>query len=487
MGALMSVRLCDIISIYEPLQLISTVDEHASLFAIWKSINGLSVYGAPEQSPYAMAFFNVLFYKAYALWAAFWLSALSLPDAWLPTVCRVLTLLGSLTGWLAMTLTLHSVQNKISAGKVSLLPLFPAFAASVLFIGPMTGFWSLTVRPDVWAVVFEIIAVAFFLRYYATRKQSAVLLAFVFLMITWLVKQPSVSVAGGIGLFLLFERQWRLLVIYSTLFIIAWALVLYFGTDAFRGSILLSRIHLDYSVTHAAKVWLNGLSKTTPLFIPLAAIFITMLMSPAFRTRFMDSWVCRFFLIAFSASVVVVSILCLQIGSEENYLFPSVFLAAGLLVAGYAALPRQSAAMTVINPVLIGAAAIQTLLCGLVLSGNVSTVDSIRKFYPNWIQTTACINKLPKPLFVGDKYLSLPWMTDSAEPFVLSFTYERARAQDLKLEKGGIGGRINSGEFSTLVIPNGDRNVDYDGADLNNYILQPGKCGSLFIWSRKSD
>ncbi|MEX0694528.1 MAG: hypothetical protein WD075_08805 [Rhodospirillales bacterium] len=483
MGLLMAVRLYLIISFAEPLQIITSGDEQASLFSVWKAVNDQAVYTDPTRSPYTMSFFNGLFYYSYGLWTSFWLATLSLSDSWLPTVSRFFSLLGVAAAWLSLTRLLQISGARVCGNTDIISRLMPPACASVLCIGPLMGFWAFTVRPDLWALVFEIIAVLAFVRLYAEKNLTAVLLAVVFLLLGWSFKQASIGVIAGIGLFLLFERQWRLLAIYTVLFIAVWTTIIYLGGELYRHSIFFTQIQLEYSLSHSARVWSNGLSKSLPIVGPLAVVFVVLVKNQTFRTFFLGNWICRFFLINLGTSSLIIFLMTIQNGSAENYLFTPLFLASGLLVCGHAASRSQLSGMSSFNAVLLTTTGVQALLCCLVLAGVIGVLDGT-KTHRQWVDTARCINQLPKPIFTEGTYLSLPWMTESAEPFVLSYTYSRARKSGIPHEKDGIGGRINNGEFATLAISRNSPNGGYDGADLLNYTLQPTKCGALSIWSR---
>lgn len=481
MGLLLAVRLYFIVSFAEPLQIITSGDEQASLFSVWKAVNGLAVYTDPTRSPYAMSFFNGLFYFSYGLWSSFWLSMLSLTDSWLPTVGRFFTLLGVVAAWFAMTRTLQISEARIRLDQDVISPLLAPACASVVCVGPLMGFWAFTVRPDLWALVFEIIAVLVFIRFYADRNLTAVLLAVVCLLFSWSFKQASVSVIGGVGLFLLLERQWRLLAIYTSIFFAAWACALYLGGELYRHSILFTQIQLEYSLAHSAKVWINGFAKSLPIIGPLALIFVIFVKDRAFRLLILNNWICRFFLITLGGSSILVFLLTIQNGSAENYLFTPLFLASGLLVSSYAAGRAQPGGIPAFNGVLLIATGTQAVLCCLVLAGVFGVLNGSHR---EWVDTARCINQQAKPIFTEGTYLSLPWMTESVEPFVLSYTYARARKLGIPHEKGGIGGRIENGEFATLAISRNSAKDNYDGADLQKYTLQPTQCGALHIWRR---
>ena len=479
-AVLMAVRLYHGISFAEPLQFITSGDEQASLFAIWKAVNGLDVYVDPTKSPYSMSFYNALFYESYGAWTRTWMSALSLDDAWLPTVSRFFTLLGVVAGW-GLSLMLF---QRIAVPRDAVAALIAPFAATILFIGPLMGFWAFTVRPDLWAFVFEICAVFAFVRVFGTNRHAAAVLAAVLFFGAWMFKQAAVSAVCGVGLFLLIERQWRALFLFSAVYLALSFGTLFSGDALYRQSIFFAQIELEYVLAHALRVWANAIVKTLPIFLPLLVVFYGLATRPVFRQRFFESWISRFFLYGFAASAGVIFVLSIQNASAENYLMAPTVFAAGLMIRGYVCMDDAADVRMFMGRTWLGAAAIHGLLCVFVLTGVAGVLDPSLKTHPKWVDMSRCINKFDKPIFVQDTYLSLPWMVESAEPFVLSYTYDRARAAGLAHEKSGIGGRIEAGEFRTLALVTDDTETGYDGAKLNNYRLRPEQCGDLFIWSR---
>ncbi|WNK00273.1 hypothetical protein L2D14_02340 [Thalassospiraceae bacterium LMO-JJ14] len=484
MAVLMAVRLYNGVSFDVPLQFITSGDEQASLYAIWKSVHGVDVYTDPSRSPYAMSFYNALFYVVYGTWSWFWLSLLSLADTWLPTVSRFLTLLGAVAGWALAACLLMTAGRQAQAAEDQQPRFVAALSAALLFIGPLMGFWAFTVRPDLWAFVFEIIAVLVFIRTYAENRQLAVTLAAALLFGSWMFKQAAISAVCGIGLFLLFEREWRALFLFCAVYLGSCFAAIFAGGELYRQSIFFTQIALEYSLMHGIKVWANAVAKTLPIYLPLLVIVYALVTQPAYRRQFMNRWVCRFFLYGFIASAGIIFALSVQDASAENYTFTPGLFAAGLLVSGFACMEKPSSGRLALARAWLAAMAMHALLCVLVIGGVLGVLDPARKSHSELTAAAECINRYPGPLFVEDTYLSLPWMTQSAEPFVLSYTYGRARALGIPHEKDGIGGRIDNGEFTTLALSTDNGERGFDGAHLRHYRLLPKTCGSLHMWSR---
>ena len=102
---LIAVRGYYAISFSEPLQLVTSGAEYESLFVIWKYINGLTVYADHTRIPFAGSFYNWVYYFFYGEVTGAGLNHLSLGDAWLPTVTRLITAAGAVYGaWISARL-----------------------------------------------------------------------------------------------------------------------------------------------------------------------------------------------------------------------------------------------------------------------------------------------------------------------------------------------------------------------------------------------
>jgi len=178
----------------------------------------------------------------------------------------------------------------------------------------------------------------------------------------------------------------------------------------------------------------------------------------------------------------------MQTGASDNYFFQAALFSAYLTVAGFAVLAEEKSALLRLGTGA-GLAAL-TLAAGLVLGGVIGTKD-MRPLHRAHMAIKSCLDELPRPLFVGDVYLSLPWMTPGTEPFVLSFFYNRERALGRPFEGDGIGGRIAAGRFAALAIWEDKISVGsdgvprFDGASLEGYQRRPGSCVGLVVWLRK--
>ena len=177
-----------------------------------------------------------------------------------------------------------------------------------------------------------------------------------------------------------------------------------------------------------------------------------------------------------------------KIGASEIYYLPlSYLLALGVLV-GTAILRAEAAGTqrTRVLPAVLwtsafgwGAnlAAVATVFLGF------QGVLSVTPQHARNLEVGRCIEALPKPVFVDDLYLSLPWMNVGGPHFVVSYNYETDRRAGLAFERGGIGGMVENGEFAALVLRDGDETLD--GGHLDRYERRPGSCGHFVAYRRR--
>lgn len=479
---LMMVRLDSVISFAAPLQLATSGYEQESLLAIWERLHGHAVYVSRWAEPFRWAIYNWLYYGTYAAFADTAMGLLSLADAWLPTVTRVLTVIG-------MVAAIAGARAAIGAmlhGR-DVPPALAWAAATVVGAGPLIGYWGMTTRPDIWALAFELFAIVAFWRCFPGRPLRAVALFCVLAYVAWAFKQSNVAAIGAVGLFLLLRRQWPALMLLVTVMIAAWAVTLAVGPAIYRTSVLLGEYQSINTVANALRIFASIVPKLLPVAAGVAAlIFLLAFGRVAWRSLWDDDAIlfstaglCGGVLLAFAASR--------QPGAAENYYFTTAFFGMALVIA-MSRLTGQVKSSG--GRIIQGAAALGWLLqagaLAAVLAGFVGTT-SLRHFDDYHRAAKACLDKLPRPLFVDNHYLSLPWMTPDNPSYVLAFGYLEDRIAGRKNYQGdGIGGRISRGEFAALAFTN-DPGGAYDGATLTRYRRVASDCPDLFVFLRETN
>lgn len=470
-------RLIYAISFTEPLQMQTSGAEFESLFAVWKYIHGLAVYNDRYQPPYNAAMYNWLFYESYGFFTKSVMMALDLTDAWLPTTARFLTLFAAAT----VAATAYKAFVKANAAQ-GLSRVVPAGFALLVATGPLLGFWVFTVRPDIWALAFEILAATWFILNYPTRRWTALLGAAFFAYLAWSFKQSSVFFLLSVGFFLLIRMAWRQLAFMIFIMAAAFALTFIFGEPQYVRNILFSGYPLEFTFDRGT----TNITSFTIKMVPAVVLMITALIYRFFRTgAWAEIWrddTKLFCLVAALVSGSLAVAISFQVGGAENYFFAFSFylsLCGLALLPGIADWPRPATFLIATGWLVLAAAV------AMVFTGRVGITD-LRPHHVSNTSIKNCIEPLQRPLYVEHPYVSLPWMSDDTTYFVLSYVYEKERRAGHTFVNGGIGGYIERGDLETLVLLGNSAPSSYDGAPLDKYEERPSACPGYVVMSRRN-
>ena len=107
-------------------------------------------------------------------------------------------------------------------------------------------------------------------------------------------------------------------------------------------------------------------------------------------------------------------------------------------------------------------------------------VLSVYPQHVDFMKKQKCIERFPKPLFVDNMYLSLPWMNPS-EPYIFgnALYMISAEADDL-YDFDGFGRLIKEGHYKTLFL--NEKLKTFFGADLSGYKILPEKCEGFYVY-----
>ncbi len=400
-----------------------------------------------------------------------------LGEAWIPTVGRMITLTV-----VAFAFLINYRLFMITKDNQSPLPSFIAAVLSAfLWFSPLIGFWAMTVRPDVIALVFDLCAAYFVLKYPANTLKG-IIFASVFCYLSWACKQVNIVMPVAIGLFLLYEKRYRAFIVLSTLLGLAYASTLLLANYNLLKTLFFVNTSVPFSQEVLVGNFISFIKKSFPallLFVCLYAkvLFTKTLRDSVFKDEFSKLGFCgilvwALILLPFSAKV----------GSAENYHFIALFFL--LLTIGGALKHIQ---IEYQKSMQASFALAGFFFCvSVAFAFSKGTLGSIQAQHQNNMALKQCLEKLPQPIFVVNHYGALPWMNPSAMSFVLAYNYWRDRNDNRPFEHNGIGGLIKQGYFNSLVIPK-EFTTNFDGANLSHFHLHEQACLNYAVLTKKDD
>jgi hypothetical protein len=475
--ALLGARVIGVISLSEPLHVVTSGWEQESLVALWAHLDDSPVYVSRWEVPYRSAVYNWLFYVVYGSVAEAIRGALELGESWVPTLARLLTLFGVGAGVAVAYASYVTMLRPLDGQTKAVCFSFAVLVAA----GPLVGFWGLTVRPDLWGLVLEITGVGLFWRLYGRRPTAAAVTFFAFAYAAWAFKQTSVTAAGAVALFLIAERDWRTFAVLSVPFVGSVAATLALGSLDYVNSVFLFDFTPILSMHHMAVVAANFAVKFVPGLAGIAVLVIALRALGA-GAVWRSSAPLRLGVFGCAVWLLFLFPLSAQGGSAENYYFPLSYFLSVVTLSSIAAIAARVRTATVVRVAMTSAWLAQSVAVLLVLGGFTGVV-SARFMHERFMDDKACLDTLPRPLFVADLYLSLPWMTPGTPPFVLAYGYDRHRRLGRPFDGGGIGGLIDSGYFAALALAPDTVDV-FDGGRLDRYERAARGCSRFSVFER---
>ena len=463
-------RMTTVFSLVQPRHVVTSGWEQENLIAVWAWLHDLPVYARLSEIPFRLSLYNWLYYTAYGAWSGLVLHLSGGSEDWLPTVARLFTLVSLLATALGAWIVFRPERDKDQPPAV-----LAASCALFLSLGPLMGFWGLTLRPDPWALALEVAAIAVFLTQSPHRPWMAVLGAMILTYLAWAFKQSAINAAGAIFLFLVLRRRFALAAAFAVLLSGAAGLTIALGSESYLRSILVADYKHGLDLPRALSVFTNATAKTVPALAAGAATLALLLMRPRLRPRILADDRLVLGLLGSAVAVSLAVITSTHPGAAENYYFASLFF---LLLTALAAL-RLGLVLPAAAFALGWLAEAGLVAYALTPTGAVKSLDYTHDRYS---AARPCLDTLARPLFIDELYLSLPWMTPGTEPFVLAYAYPFARAAGLPFAEGGIGGLIESGYFATLVL-NGPADR-FDGGGLFRYEKASESCAGMTIYRR---
>jgi hypothetical protein len=425
--------------------------EAESFFALWRAVHGQPVYADVTRIPYASAYFNWFFYVGYAVPVG---AAVKLGHdaSIIPLAGRLTTAAGALAG----VAVLFWLLRRVLAGG----NLIAAALATFVFFGPLVGWWSHTLRPDVWAFTLETGAVLVLLLRHRSYPLGSTLLAGLLFYGAWSCKQTYFFGLGGAFFFLLWRRQWRPAALLAAVSVCLWVTTFALLGPGYRGAFRGTVTTNVYYLALGLECLRDMLVKSAPLWLLLSGAFL--LRSKA-RPTAAASPLVRDALALGTLGLLVAAPLAFaascKLGASTYYYFTTLLMLS-LLTAGLIA----TLACTRLVVAGLGLAA---GLQALVLSGHAGKIDlteQSRELAAVW----SVWQRQPEPRFASYDNLNLPWLNVDSPPLVVAFNYGLDRAAGRAFEHDGVGGLIAVGYFRTLLLPT-DTGAEYDGGSLRLY------------------
>ncbi len=471
-AVLFMLRLTSNIAFTEPLHLITSGSEEQSFLSLWKFIHGQPVYTDPHKIPFTSSYLNWLFYGFYGSCIKVVLAVIRLSDAWIPTVGRLITVFFSAAGFFITRRTWVEIFHDASRQGKWLAVLVPFY----LFFGPLPAFWPLTTRPDMAAMVFEMLAFYFFIKEFQNRPIQAALFATFFVFLAWSFKQANVTVFLSLFLFCLIHDR-RAAGLMACMMAALCSLALWLGGSGYRESTLFSLPIPGFSVALGLKnsfYYLVECAFAIPGYLAMGAVFF----SKSLKEKMQSNPIFGLCFITALVSSLYGWLTSHKIGASENYFIPAsifvtfffflYFLNSGVEIKtphpeersdegsqnrSFASLrmtPKATKQLRVSPYSLYFSLLVNALLIFAILFGIKGHVSK-RYEHNEAIELLKCAGPLPRPSFSQFVYLNLPWML-GGESFIPGYTYWAEKGREKHYERGGIEGLIREGYFASLLL-----------------------------------
>ena len=460
--ALMAARAATAISFSEPLFVVTSGAEEDSALSFWKYIEGRTVFEDPHRLPFVGAAYNWLYYAFYGEAIRPILRVFDLGYEWLPTIGRYVSIVITAICAGVAVFTLRRIGPTESGLRQHLI-LFGLF----LFLGPLVGFWAISLNVELAATLCALLAAAAIFQLFDTRPMAAVVLACVFGYLAWSFKQSHIFVAGALVLFLLVRREWRLLVVVLFFFGLGWGAAMVIGSEAYLKMLLFKGTDKTLELGRLNINLRNLVLKTTPVLAAAALLLV-----PLFRAQYRISDIRNSTPVFFSLCGVIVTALTIPMsakqGASENYYFVFIVFLVLLIFAVLRALQDRDLDLRPWHGLLCFGWILNIVATLSVLTG-MNGVVSVKSWHDQHIAARPCVQELPGPMLpVLNPYFTLPWMSKAEPRFNVFYNYPYDRRAKRWFEFDGLNGLVKNGYFAAILLSPGD-NTTVDGASLSGH------------------
>tara|TARA_A100001011_G_scaffold242683_1_gene250681 strand:+ start:2109 stop:3620 length:1512 start_codon:yes stop_codon:yes gene_type:complete len=452
-------------SFISPMHVITGGAEDSGLLAVWLIKNGqhsfdhfkeFSFLGFEKTELHSVFHYNWLLYYLRSFFVIIFQKLFFLNDLWIPTLIRLLTLIFSFLSFI----TLFSILSEIYK-----LEKFKLFILSFIIIfGPVTGFWTISAKPDFNYLFFELFAFYLSLKYLDKLNFKILIFIAFILFLSFSTKQTSVVLLLSLFFYLLINQNFKKIFIFLLTFFSLNALSFYIlGNEAFENIFLHGGYGIELQFNHFLLVFFDFLSKSLHVFIPFIAL--SFLRTKKFFN--LQNNKSKFLIIVLLFSLIQV-IPSFHIGSAVNYYFIFYFSVCIYMFNFFCNKDfnfNQTEKKLIIFFNLIQVCLIVMVLSGI--KGNTTPYEykNVKKFKQCLIDK----NVEGKGFLDNLKYYRLPWISNQndSNPLIVTMVYE-IETKEIDIEERPIFKVIKNGKFDYLVIKGSqdDAKIKYD---LNKY------------------
>lgn len=451
--ALLAVRVSSAVTWDRPFLGQTSGLEEEALFSLWKAHHHQPVYTEVLAAPFSASYFNALFYHVYAAWGRGWAGVLSLPDAWLPTVWRFLSLLGCAGAWVVVWQVLRRISTRhLSSGQ--------AMAAAALCVfNPLFHWMSFSARPDLAAIFAEALTLGALLA--AVRRSSwpLVLAAGGAAALAWSFKQSEVFAFAGGFVFFLWHRRWRDLLLFALPLLLTVPVTMALAGEGYRqNTITMHILASEFDVMQGLKFALSAMAKAP--FMAAGVLLLPFLV--ACWKKLGLEW--RLLVTITAVSLPLCLFTSSKIGAADYYyLAPALF--ASLLLFGSLPLVSRWLASGAVGT----AVTLQLAVVALIFSGSLGKA-SVREDQALAVRLQSRLAGETGPVFIAGRPYNLPWLQPSRPAFVFAYLYEQYERSHPELREEGLRGLIRR-QYFDVVVDVDDPPLDFSSELKHGYVL----------------
>ena len=443
--SLLLVRFFNTISFLEPLHVQTGGAEDTSFIGIWYIKNGILGYDhflkfnidINNPNIFSLFHYNWLFYHLNSFSIIVSQKLFNLSDLWLPTIVRInCFILSFFSFWI-----FYNSSNLLNKNKLSF------FFSFFLIFGPLTGYWVISGKPDIFYIFFEILAIYIILRTQNNRNYLNITIILVLLYFSWSIKQTSIVTISSFAFYLLLRKRFSFFIYIIFIFSSFLILTKILGPNQLFESIFWQGgAAISFNFNHFFKIFLDSLSKGLIVYVGLFCIFLNIFLKSNFISYYKSLNENQIFLIIgtlFSSSQILFSF---HYGSAVNYYYP-FFIYSGLFL--FSEIDNLTKNKN-LNYLLLSSVYIQIVLIFFVFIGIKGSTSPIK--YENVTEFKKCVYDLKAPILSDHKpYYRLPWITPDNNPILITMMYENY-IKDFNFEDTPVYKEVKKGSFESLII-----------------------------------